>query len=68
MCPNSEVALSLSYLGVILINNLVSLSPFLFFKILLFIHERHGERQRHRQKEMQPDVGLNSGPQDHDLS
>ena len=36
---------------------------FLFLRIYLFIHERHTERQRHRQREKQalyrePDVGL----------
>ena len=44
-----------------------------FVKIYLFIHERHRERQRHRQREKQaprrePDVGLDPGSQDQDLS
>ena len=39
---------------------------FLFLKVYLFIHERHRERQIHRQREEQapcrkPDVGLDPG-------
>ena len=46
---------------------------FFFFKVYLFIRERHRERQRHRQREKQapcgvPNVGLDPRSQDHALS
>ena len=48
------------------------ISSLFFLRFYLCIHERHGERQRHRQREKQvphgePDDSI-QGPQDHDPS